>query len=159
MRRVKSVSDVGVWQWNCLVFWIFSVILSSCKYSVSETESEMVIFSQWLIDCFYRARRGGRLFSLTSDEGNRRNFQWTGYCEASDVYSEGPRYESQPGQWLSWLEAFMLFLSSFIQKPGTAHGLGHDKFIPNLFTVHNSPICQSTLYVYNFKIWKEEKSL
>jgi hypothetical protein len=65
------------------------------------------------------------------------------------VYSEGSRFESRLGRTIV-TEAFMLFLSSFMQMPGTARGLGHDQFIANplQFVIHQ--FYHSTLY--NFKL-------
>jgi hypothetical protein len=63
------------------------------------------------------------------------------------LYSGGPEFKSQPGDWLSWLRSFAVFLSPSRQMLGYYLKLYHDCFLPNpfQFIIHLSSF-HSTLH-------------
>jgi hypothetical protein len=48
-------------------------------------------------------------------------------------YSGGPGFKSRPGDRLSWLRYFVVFLSSSKQMQGSTSKLGYDHFLPHPF--------------------------
>jgi hypothetical protein len=62
-------------------------------------------------------------------------------------FSGGPGFKSCPGDWLSWLDFFVVFFSHPRQIPGHYLKLNHDRFLPHpvQFIVHKRP-CNSTLH-------------
>jgi hypothetical protein len=60
------------------------------------------------------------------------------------AYSGGPRFKSRPGNRLSWLRFFVVFLSPSRQMPGQYLKLGHDLSLPHPFQliIHYHPLIQ-----------------
>jgi hypothetical protein len=130
----------GMYEYICMYLFIKTILTSS--YSWSPFLSLQALSYSLPLHC-------GRPSSVSSSSFHTERRR---VVNTPASYSGGPGFKRRPGDRLSWLRVFVVFLSPSRPTRESALKLGHDRFLPKPFqyVIHLLPL-QSTLYSLSFR--------